>query len=190
MALPRYTPDNWYWSVGGDQANVWSSARAMSVPVGDADYTAWLVNALRPTPIGSMAELQSILAEQFPPGTLETYCVYKRWLKEQGGLTLSSGMPIATDDRAQAKINGVVIAATADAAFTTQWHAADGTYWPLDATAIKAMSGELQTHINACFDTSAETMAGIAGGTITTRDDIDAAFAAVVTQSRKVRQKR
>jgi hypothetical protein len=116
------------------------------------------------------------LAVQYPPGTLETYCAFKRWTKEQGGLTLTSGMPIATDDRAQAKINGVVLAASTNPSFTTQWHAADGSYWPLDKTKIDAMSGELQAHINNCFIISSQTMADISAGTITTRDQIDAAF--------------
>jgi hypothetical protein len=98
-------------------------------------------------------------------------------------MVLASGMPIATDDRAQAKINGAVLAATADPNFTTQWHAADGSYWALDAAAITAMSNELQTHINNCFTTSSQTMAGIADGSITTLAQIDSAFAA--TRSKK-----
>jgi hypothetical protein len=168
---------DWYWVVGGDAANVWSSARAVSVPVTDADYVAWLAVPNAPTQITSMADLQAVFSDQYPPGSLETYCLFKRWEKEQGGITLASGMPIATDDRSQAKINGVRLAATKDAAFTTQWHAADGTYWPLGSTAITAMSDELQAHINNCFTISSQTMAGIADGSITTLAQIDSAFA-------------
>lgn len=168
--------DDHYWIVGGDAANVWSSARAVSVPATDADYVAWSA-AKQPTQIATMAELEQVFAAQFPPGSLNTYCVFKRWEKEQGGITLASGMPLKTDDRSQAKVNGAVLAATADPNFTTQWHAADDTYWPLDAAGVTAMSGELQAHINNCFTISSQTMAAITAGTITTLAQIDAAFA-------------
>ena len=108
---------------------------------------------------------------------LESYCIYKRWLKEQGGLTLTSGMPIDTDDRSQAKINGVTLEANANASFTTHWHAADGTYWPLVNTDITSMSSQLQAHINNCFTILAQTMTSIGNGSITTLAEIDAAFA-------------
>jgi hypothetical protein len=180
-----YLVSDWYWIVGGDAANVWSSARAMSVPVSDADYTAWLVANSNPSPIATMADLHALLAAQYPPGSLETYCVFKRWQKEQGGITLTSGMPIATDDRAQAKINGVRLAILDAPGGTTQWHAADGTYWPLDVAAITAMSNELQAHINNCFTISSDTMAAIAGGTITTLTQIDSAFESAVRKTKK-----
>ena len=180
-----YNPSNWYWIIGGDAATVWSSARAMSVPVDDADYTAWLPGR-NPAQIATMDDLHAVLAEQYPPGSLETYCVFKRWQKEQGGITLTSGMPLKTDDRSQAKVNGAVLAATADPNFTTQWHADDGSYWPLDAAGVTAMSAELQAHINNCFTISSDTMAGIAGGTITTLAQIDSAFdSAAVRKTKK-----
>jgi hypothetical protein len=163
-----------YWIVADDEANVWASARAMLVPATDAEYVAW---GRMPTRIESMAALEQVFAAQYPPGMLQTYCVFKRWQKEQGGLTLTSGMPLKTDDRSQAKVNGAVLAATADQNFTTQWHADDGSYWPLDAAGVTAMSAELQAHINNCFAISAQTMAEITNGTITTLAQIDTAFA-------------
>ena len=141
-----------------------------------------------------MDELREVLAVQYPPGTLETYTGFKRWHKEQGGITLTSGMPIETNDRAQAKISGAMLAAkyppaSAKAppggggiAFTTKWHAADGTVWPLDTPAIVAMNDALQLHIDQCFEASSAVVAGIADGTITTREQIDAAFDPIVTR--------
>jgi hypothetical protein len=175
--MNQFNIADWYWIVGGDAANVWSSARAASVPIADADYVTWSANHSA-TAIASMAELEQVFAEQYPPGSLNNYCVFKRWEKEQGGMMLGSGMPLKTDDRAQAKVNGAVLAATADPNFTTQWHAADGSYWPLDAAGVTAMSGELQAHINNCFTISSQTMAGIIDGSITTLAQIDSAFAA------------
>jgi hypothetical protein len=94
-------------------------------------------------------------------------------------------MPIKTDDRAQAKINGAAIASTNDASFATQWQAADGSYWPLDQAGVAAMSTELQAYINQCFTTSKATMDGIDGGTITTRTEVDAAFDAITVTRKK-----
>ena len=42
----NYRPSDWYWFIGGDTSNVWSSARAMLVPATDADYVAWLAARL------------------------------------------------------------------------------------------------------------------------------------------------
>lgn len=180
-----YTPNNWYWIVGGDEANVWSSASYSSIPITDATYTAWLAAGGQPTPIATKAELQAVFADAYPAGMLESYCIYQRWVKEQGGIALTSGMPIATDDRAQAKITGVFVAAKELPTMTTPWSAADNTVHVLDADQIIAMNNELLTHINNCFSISADVLAQIEAGTITTREQIDAAFDAPITQARK-----
>jgi hypothetical protein len=180
-----YAPNNWYWIIGADEANVWSSRLAASIPIDNADYVAWLAAGNFPSRAETMADLQVVLADQYPPGTLETYTAHKRWQKEQAGITLTSGMPIKTDDRAQAKISGAYFAAQEVPTVVTPWHAADGTVHDLDATQISAMNNELLTHINNCFSISSDVLAGIAAGTITTREQIDAAFNAPMTQARK-----
>ena len=176
-----YNPIDWYWAIGGDGAAVWSSARAMSVPVDDVNYVAWLAELGEgggPSRLDTMEELRTLMSQQYPAGTLETYCSFKRWQREQGGMTLTSGMPIKTDDRAQAKITGVYAAAQAMPSVTTTWHAADGADYPLDATQITTMNEELLGHIDDCFAISADVLAQIAAGTITTHAEVDAAFAA------------
>jgi hypothetical protein len=35
-----YNPTSWYWVVGGNQTEVWSSAALAYVPVTDATYVA------------------------------------------------------------------------------------------------------------------------------------------------------
>lgn len=181
----NYTPSHWYWIVGGDEANVWSSRLAASVPVTDADYVAWLGAGGTPSAAATKADLQEVFAAQYPAGMLESYNEHKRWLKEQSGITLTSGMPIKTDDRAQAKITGVFVAAKELPTMTTPWSAADNTVHVLDADQIIAMNNELLTHINNCFSISADVLAQIEAGTITTREQIDAAFDAPITQARK-----
>jgi hypothetical protein len=47
------------------------------------------------------------------------------------------------------------------------------------------MSIELLTHINNCFSISADVLAAIEEGTITTREEIDAAFGAAMPPAAK-----
>jgi hypothetical protein len=196
-----------YWIIGGSTTEVYSSASNTMVPVADADYVAWC-EFKTASSIASEAELADVLQTYGAPlpawlfnapsfiqpapttyskDQLVAYNADARWRKEQGGLTLTSGMPIETDDRAQAKISGVMLAAKyppvatkappgGAPAFTTQWHAADGSIWHLDAAMITAMSGEYQTHINLCFAASQATLDGITNGTVTTLEQIDAAY--------------
>ena len=132
--MMMYTARDWYWVIGEDEANVWSSRLAASIPVDDADYAAWLEGGNYPSRAATMADLEVVLAEQYPPGTLRTYTAFKRWQKEQAGITLTSGMPVKTDDRSQAKITGALVAAQELPTVVTPWAAADGSVHPLDAS--------------------------------------------------------
>lgn len=170
-----YNISNWYWVIGGDQANVWSSTRAALVPVDDTDYVAWLTTN-QPSQIGSMDELEGVFAEQYPPGSLRTYCIYTRWRLESGGMTLMSGMRIKTDDRSKARITNALDAVTANSQFKTMWHAADNTVRELDRGKIQAMSNELNAFVDNAFTISADVLSKIEAGTITTREQVDSAF--------------
>jgi hypothetical protein len=116
--------------------------------------------------------MSQLTATTYSKAQLTGYTADARWRKEQGGLTLASGMPIITDDRAQAKINGARIAALA-----TKWYAADGMFYDLTSAQVIAMSDELQAHINNCFVIAADVQAQITAGAITTCEQVDAAFA-------------
>lgn len=108
---------------------------------------------------------------------LTAYAADKRWQKESGGIVVG-GVPIATDDRSKQMIIGARLAADADPDWTTQWVGADGSVHPVDATAMIAISDAVQAHVNACFVTYASVKSAIDAGTITAREEIDAAFAA------------
>ena len=184
-----YDPTDWYWIA--DDGRIFASARQVLVPEDDADYLAFVQMAMPShwprDAAGNQtdAELQSVLDPYNIFVTLQSYTVYKRWRKEQAGITLSSGMPIKTDDRAQAKITGVYNAQQVNPAAVTPWHAADGAIYNLDAAAMEAMNLELLAHINDCFSISDDCIAQIEAGTITTHAQIDAAFDAPMTQARK-----
>lgn len=194
MAAPAsartYDPTDWYWVA--DDGRIFASARQTLVPADDADYAEFVQMAMPSQwprdAAGEQtdAELQLALDPYGIFVTLQSYTAHMRWQKEQGGITLASGMPLKTDDRSQAKITGAYDAAIAKTdLLPTPWHAADGTIWQLDAARITAMNTELLTHINNCFSISADCLAQIEAGTITTHAQIDAAFDAPITQARK-----
>lgn len=59
--MTEYAPANWYWIIAGDDRQVYSSARASTVAVGDKAYKAWLAQGNMPTRIASMDELKDVL---------------------------------------------------------------------------------------------------------------------------------
>lgn len=173
--MRTYDPRQWYWRVR-DSSQVWSSAKAAYVGPEDADYADFLSDGNEPNAIASIEELAEVFAQQYPGGMLSTYAADARWRREVGGIAVA-GVPVATDDRSKQMIIGARVAADADADWTTQWVGADGNIYPIDAAAIVAISDAVQAHVNACFATFANVKAEIDAGTITTRTEIDAAFA-------------
>jgi len=61
--IPVYYPD-WYWFVGSDKTQVFSSARMRFVPVADATYGAWLSTGRVPLSADDMAALYGVLFTQ------------------------------------------------------------------------------------------------------------------------------
>lgn len=191
-----YNVRDHYWYVTSDERMVYGSARNIYVdPASDADFLAWtaignaanyteseagiwhLMQEFVPAFLWDGATFSQPGLDQYTKSQLTAYCKNARWLKEQGGLTLSTGKPIDTNDRAQAKINGAKLMALDKATtYNPNWQYADGTVVQINANAVIAMSNELQTHIDNCFNISAGVLAQITAGTITTLAQIDAAF--------------
>jgi hypothetical protein len=68
--LLAFTPNDWYWFVGGDMARVWSSKRMQYVSSGDDQYRAWLAAAPGnlATQIPSAADLSAVMQGQIISG--------------------------------------------------------------------------------------------------------------------------
>jgi hypothetical protein len=62
-----FVPTSWYWIVGGNAAEIWSSASLGYVPATDATYAAWLAAGNQPTAIGSAAELYQVMQQDVAP---------------------------------------------------------------------------------------------------------------------------
>lgn len=58
----QYNPKDWYWIVGGDESQVYSSKLGNYVAVADQTYQAWLAAGNLPTRIVNAAELGEVLA--------------------------------------------------------------------------------------------------------------------------------
>jgi hypothetical protein len=203
VAQAPLNPWNHYWIIGGSETEVYSSASNTMVPVDDPDYVAWSAAKVAP-PIATEAELADVLkvyplvkpwlfnassfiqpsVGMYSPDQLKAYSDDARWRKEQGGLVTTAGFPIKTDDRSQAKITGAFNAGQVEPTVVTPWRCADGTVVQLDAAGTHAMNDDLLTHINNCFAISADNYTAIDAGTMTTLEEIDAAYAAPISWAR------
>lgn len=119
------------------------------------------------------SDFAPVSPEEPSQADLRAYAAQKRWLVEVAG-TFVGGIPVATDDRSKIMIMGARMKADTDPGFTTNWKAPGG-FQTLDAAAIIAISDAVSAHVDACFAAEAELLEGIEGGTVTTREEIDAA---------------
>lgn len=96
----------------------------------------------------------------------------RRWQAETAG-TVISGMPIATDERSQAKIAGAALQAVIDPGYSVQWKTGAG-FVTLNATMVIGVAQAVRAHIQACFDREATLVAEIdAAATTAALGDID-----------------
>lgn len=181
---------NHYWLIAG--VGIYSSKSNTIIDASDPDYVAWLNVWREPSPVASEADLKAALlpyhtvpewlfnadsfiqpaAGVYTKSQLKAYSADARWRKEQGGITFG-GLPIATDDRSKQMVLGARVAANADPEFTTKWA---GVY-PLTAQQVIAISNAVLEHVSSCFEIFGTVSSGIDDGTITTLEQIDAAFA-------------
>lgn len=110
-----------------------------------------------------------------PEKTLAEWAAHYRWQKETGGVDVG-GVPILTDDRSKLLITGLRLAANSDPEYTARFKMTNGSFAELDAISITAISNAVAAHVTACFDLEVDAIEGITAGTITTREQVEAAF--------------
>jgi hypothetical protein len=175
-----FFPESMYWLA--DDGRVYSGPKQQPVENTDEDYLAYVSEGriVRPWPRDITGEqttdaLQDVLTPYGMFADLAGYAADIRWRKEVGGIVVG-GVPVATDDRSKLLIAGARIKADANPEFTTKWKS-DSGFVLIDAATIIAISDAVLAHVDSCFDTENEVMAAIDAGTITTREQIDAALA-------------
>jgi len=78
----------------------------------------------------------------------------RRWAAETGGM-LFEGSRFATDEAAQTKYVGALLACQQDPQTVLQWKTADGEFLRLDAPAVLRLVSAIRQHIQHCFDLEA-----------------------------------
>lgn len=97
-----YNPSNWYWCIGGNQTQFWSSAGNAYVPASDATYTAWQQAGGVATNIDTMANLQTVLeAANVPPYAPVTPLQARKALNQAGLLAQVNAAVAAADANTQ-----------------------------------------------------------------------------------------
>lgn len=125
--------------------------------------------------LGEDGELFEPLPEPPSKAQLLAHLAAHRWVVETGGIQLN-GMTVATDDRSKTMIMGARVAAMANPDHVVNWKMPDGSWMPLDAATITAVSDAVLNHVNSCFEREAEVAAMIEAGDITGPEGVEAAF--------------
>lgn len=176
--MKTFDAANWFWIVGGDQTKVWSSAAAGFIPITDPAFSLWVGADTTPARVASLDELAAVFTAAYPGGMLSTYAAARRYEKEVGGFAVN-GVTFPTDRETQAKMTSAVLLAQIKPTETFRWKLTDGTFSdPLTASDLTTIGAACGSFVNGCFKTEDEVQSGIVAGTITTREQIDAAFAA------------
>ncbi len=115
-------------------------------PVKKTWQQTWAVENLVLTAAELAALLAKVKAEKC--AALAAY----RYGREVGGLTLPSGIKIATDDRSKTLIAGAQIDATANPAILTDFKTATG-WVQINAATVGTISAAVASHVRACYST-------------------------------------
>lgn len=192
----QMNPQDWYWTVAGDETKVYSSKRNIYVDPSDADYVAWkeiagntgnlpdeseiwdYVKGFHPLWLWDGTYVSQPAAGQYRQSQLKNYNALVRYQKVDGGM-VTQGIPVKTDDRSRNFIQGGHGLATDSPSFTTKWFGSDGNFYDVDDNKMQAMAKDVGDHTNACFTIFYETDQGIANGSVKTPEAIDARYSGV-----------
>lgn len=113
------------------------------------------------------------------------YAAQRRWLAEISGVNVA-GIPLNTQDRDQSKIGQLKQAfdnGTLPNATPVNFFDATGAVHAVDAVAATAIYQGIVDFVQNTYAVAANMVAGINIGSITTRKEIDAAYAAIAPNS-------
>ncbi|UGY13729.1 DUF4376 domain-containing protein [Bradyrhizobium septentrionale] len=195
--MMMFNAKDWYWSVAGDAANVYSSARNIYVPLADSAFTAWMAaNGLAAAPaIASEADIWDYVqsfqpwwlwdaaagkvsqpaVDQYTKPQLQGYAITVRTTKVNGGM-VAGGIPVLTDDRSRQFIADARRQAEADDTWTTKWFASDMQFYDVTAVQMIEMSDAVNKHTNDCYTVFQQVSHNITINVVTTLAQIDTAF--------------
>jgi surface antigen len=182
----NYDPHFWYWLA--DDGRIFSGPAQAQVPSNDPGYGNFLT-AQQATPWprdGTGAQTDASMQDVLTPYgdmfvDLTYYTADARFRKEVGGITVG-GVALRTDRVSQSQRDAAhTYLAMATAGTTIAWKNADNSFTTLTAAQLATQMQATAGYVQDCFACENTTLASITGGTITTRAEVDAAFAAIPT---------
>ena len=193
--MSKFNANDWYWFVGGNTTQAYSSARNIYVPTSDSAYVSW-TQSNSANPIGSEIDLwyymQSLLPAWLFNGTtfsqpavgqytktqLIAYAGNVRYTTENEG-TIAAGVPVDTSDRGKMLINSARWACDGNPAFTTIWVGTDGQHYPVTQPQMIEINTVVTNRTEKCYQTYDGVVANINNLVITALADIDSAFSGI-----------
>ena len=190
-----------YWLA--DDARVYDSQRQIITTTADDHYVAWLEHFNVPTPwprdlAGDQTNksLQDVLHPHDLFVDLIYYIGFVRKKTIQGDIIVN-GLRFSTDPLTLGSLNSAYIYTVSNNGAVFSWKLPDGSFITLNKADVDALQTIANTFAQDCFKCEDTTLDGIEAGTITTREQVDAAFAAVpnsftglTEDAQKVRHKR
>lgn len=169
-----------YWLA--DDGRVYSSARQVIVDSTDADYVAWGNDPSHWPRDDAGNQTNEALQEVLRPNNiyvdLAFYAAGARQARLQSDIFVN-GIRFSTDPLTFGSLNSAYIYTQSNAGAVFSWKLPDGGFVTLNKADTDALQAAANEFAQACFTCEDTTLDGIEAGTITTREQVDALFAAV-----------
>lgn len=173
--MSNYDPYNWFWKA--DDGRIYSSAVQALVGTNDKDRTnVWPRDEANNQTDASLQEVLAPYGGLF--ANLTYYAADARWRRQTGGVVVA-GVNYKTDRTTLSERNNAYDYSLVDGAVVFQWKLPDGSFVPLNKAALTKVMTSENKFVQTCFTCEQSTVASIKNGSITTRAQVDAAFAAV-----------
>jgi hypothetical protein len=182
-----FVPSAWYWLA--DDGRVFSGPLEATVDASDNGYTDWTAIGNVPTPwprdnAGNQqtdAAMQDVLTPFGMFVNLKYYTANARYLHRSAGIKITSlSSALFMSDAASVNdVNASYDYALVNAGATFSWKMADGSFTALDKTKITTLHNDILNYVQSCYACESSTVNSITGGSITTRAQVDTAFAAI-----------
>ena len=176
-------PFNTYYLA--DDGRVYASARQLVVNNSDADFIAWSSGGLIPAmwPRDADGEQTEAALQRAIDGlrqfvNLAFYTANARQTKMQGDIFVN-GIRFSTDPLTFGSLNSAYIYTQSNTGAVFSWKLPDGGFITLNKADTDALHAASNAFAQECFACEDATLDGIEAGSITTREQVDAAFAAV-----------
>ena len=179
-----------YWLA--DDGRIWGSKSQMHVTEADAEYVAWkaaydIDPSVWPADAGGVqtdAALQEVVGPLGMFVNLTYYSANARFLKINAGIRVLSIAPntFASDFASRTQTNNAKQLMVADPLILAlPWRMDDGTFVELTVADVDLLLLSMGSFSEECYSAEEQLAIDIGAGTVTTRAEVDAVYAAIPT---------